>query len=192
MPEGRGSYQHLLKLAEKKPEVKKALENVDNMTNEDIDNLHQFQPWIRKRLKDAKLIKVKEIAGITAFELAEIMRSKSKLGHSGQYEVYQYQGDVCRDAECSVIGNSLTIEIERGDWLMKISSTSLKINATVIQMTEQQSSQIIANSKYYKTTDISKYNTEILQPYLEEKYGNNVAIMGTPVNPYSPGNFIQR
>jgi len=74
----RGSFKHVLAVAKKKPRVQAALDNLENMSEDDIDNLQNIPGWIKRHLVTHQKTLQKRAAGyLTPEEIAEIMISKT-------------------------------------------------------------------------------------------------------------------
>jgi N-glycosylase/DNA lyase len=69
----------MMAVAQKKPRVQRAIDNLENLSEEEIDNLPDTPGWIRKELKSLKNETRKREAGyLTPEEIAAIMISKSQ------------------------------------------------------------------------------------------------------------------
>ena len=74
----RGTFEHVLAVAKKKPRVQHALDNLENLTETDINNLPNIPGWIKRHLVTHQKTLQKRAAGyLTPEEIAEIMISKT-------------------------------------------------------------------------------------------------------------------
>lgn len=53
----RGSFDHMISLSKKKPKIKEALDNLDNLSVSQITNMQKLPMWVRKHLLTAKKMK---------------------------------------------------------------------------------------------------------------------------------------
>lgn len=75
---GRGTRKHMMAVAQKKPRVQHAIDDLENLTDNDIDSLPDIPGWIRKELKLLKKETQKREAGyLTPEEIAAIMIANS-------------------------------------------------------------------------------------------------------------------
>ena len=170
MSAGRGTYKHLLMLAKKKPKLQEILDRVENMTDKEIDELKQFQTWIRKRLKQARSEK---LAAKFAIRLEQESIDACIENDLPTYEIYQYKGLTCQ------IGEPFLIELENNDYLVIIDTTTMKVNQSAIKINPSQQVSILSQSDYKTTTNLVDYNANVLQPYLLEKYGSDIPVIAT-------------
>ena len=74
----RGALEHVLAVAKKKPRIQQALDDLENLTEEDINNLSNIPGWIKRHLITHQKTIQKRAAGyLTPEEIAEIMIKKS-------------------------------------------------------------------------------------------------------------------
>ena len=75
---GRSSFGFFIETAKSKPVIKQLINDVENMSEEDIDNLQQ-RKWIKKQLKKLRNELVQRPDGaLSPQEIANIMVQKSK------------------------------------------------------------------------------------------------------------------
>ena len=74
----RGTFKHVLAVAKKKPRVQDALDNLENMSEDDINNLPNIPGWIKRHLVSHQATIRKRRAGyLEPDEIAAIMIAKS-------------------------------------------------------------------------------------------------------------------
>lgn len=75
----RGTYEHMLAVAKKKPQLKHIVDNIDKYTVDELETMCGQPEWIRKHLVTHKHLTQKREQGyLTPEEIAHIMLEKSK------------------------------------------------------------------------------------------------------------------
>ena len=73
---GRGSYKHLMKLAQKKPRLQEIIDNLNIFTEEEIEEI-KFPKWVKDHLLWMKEKGTTSSSQSEAERIAEIMVRKS-------------------------------------------------------------------------------------------------------------------
>lgn len=167
----RGSYEHMLQVAKKKPKLKEVVDNIKNYSVEDINNLsgNPFAAWVKKHL----IRMVEAHRGIdsesnslkTATEIAAIMSEKSANNSIEYYKIYQYNG---MDMNVGIRGK-FDLEINQGDYFAVIDYGNVKINASTVRVSETDYSSLINSATFLTEMTMIEYNIE-MQKNLEVKY----------------------
>ena len=161
---GRGTLEHMLKVSEKKKPLADILTNIKNLSDKEIDAIVSQPTWIRKQLKVHR-------ANILADERMKSMNIPSAKQETHLlYETRQYILSAEYNLEkCSTFSGGLSLSVEHKDLIMILESNKVKINSTVVAVSNEQKCFLIKNSKYVDKLSITAYN-EHLQNVLLEKY----------------------
>jgi len=171
----RGSFDHMLQVAKKKPKLQAVVDNIDDYTEEQIDELKEYQTWIRKHLKG--ILRHKEAIKAKNVKLAEDDLIVDQLTIPGtannielMYDVYEYigTGEWIGDSN-----ESFNYEIDEGDIFFFVNERYVKINSTGVKYGAGDHRYLMAVSKYIDKMSISQYN-KYLQTVIEKKYGDNL------------------
>lgn len=165
MPNKRGTYEHMLAVAKKKPILQHILDNIEITSVESIKSV-KLPMWIK-----GHLIELKERASngdmCSSMELANAlakeMSDKTRKSHIIVYDVYRYMGE-----DCKIKGTHT--ELCNNDFIVDIDDGSLKVNAFVLKLDKEEKNRVLFMCDYVGDYDIGTYNIELLQPFLRDKY----------------------
>ena len=168
------NQDEFFKKIKKKPPLQKILDNLDDYTVEELENIKGQPLWIRKQL-----VKLKKNDGrdpsVTAEELADIMMASSpEVTSTPTYEIRQWLGDDWQ-MPCGRTG-SLKIEVKHGDYLIVYNLTNHKVGlSSSIGFLSPQEWAIFSRD----TTIVGQMTTPEFSAYvsqqLAQKHGSNVA-----------------
>jgi hypothetical protein len=164
---GRGTVEHMLKVAEKKKPLNDILVSILELTDEDIDAIVTQPSWIRKCLKSHRenLIRDSRMASMNIPDVA--------IEQHEEYPVMQFKG-----TSDYVIDNGwessacLGLTVEPNDLLMILGMGKIKVNSTVVNASPSEQKFLLKKSESLDNMSITAYNKH-LQNVLERKYGGS-------------------
>lgn len=170
MPNKRGTYDHMLAVAKKKPELQQVIDNISDYTEGQISEL-SFPKWIRKHLltahkRDENDLADKELmteVNRIAREMTARSQAESKE-YTGIYKAYKYNGPDM------TVGTNVLFEVVSGDPFLIISDLAFKIGSHVVNLKASDAKNILAYSTLNRECSIGEYNKDILYPHICEKY----------------------
>lgn len=149
----RDPYKLLMSLykKEKHDELNSLIDNISNITDDDIENT-SLRPWIKKALK--KHLGDMRIQSLDPYAYAIYNDSPRYI----EYSIYKNN-----------TGSSISIhsyDISENDIVMSIDNHTIRINRHICKV---ENNNILSNLEYIGEMDILKYN-ELVSKVLEKKY----------------------
>lgn len=168
----RGTIGHMFMVAKKKPALQAAIDNIDMLTESEINAMVEYQVWIRKHLLSIKKAKEEEILKAEKEKADDelvgglnIPAAASEVYPSN--EVYRYTGgDVVINASGT---NAFAFDVSSNDVFMVIDDEYLKINSVAIKCVGKDRETLKNNSIFVDRKTITEYNA-YLQEILNAKH----------------------
>jgi len=170
----RGSIDHMLSVAKKKPGLKEIVDNIVSYDDEKINSV-QFPLWIKKRL-----IQYRDIEA-TKHRMQDLHIPAPKDTVHSLHGVYKYTGPTALINDDSINNGRMQYEVDCGDIFLICDEQYIKFNSMVVYCVGGDREQIVNNSKFIDNMLIAQYN-ELLQEALTEKHGGSVG--GDSSSPY--------
>lgn len=175
----RGTHEHMLAVAEKKPQLKTIIDNIAEYTTEELKVIQGQPGWIKKRLVEYKEVAEKRQANaerwgggyLTPDEIADRMADSSGCDAASGFPAYQYNGEDIN------IGGNLQLEVSPGDYILLLRGKKIKVNPTVIDVSDKDIHRILSNSTALGEMNINEYNFA-MQSYLGNKHSGDYSLGG--------------
>ena len=158
---GRGTIEHLYKIATKKPSLQAALDNILFLTDTEIDGMIEHQVWIRTKLKAIK--KAKE----TEDRMVGLNIPGAAMETYPAYDVFIYTGGDCI-INASGYG-AMAFDVSQNDIFIICDDEYAKINSMVVKCVGKDREMLKNNSIFVDRKTIIEYN-EYLQEILNGKH----------------------
>jgi hypothetical protein len=162
----RGSLQMLVNM-KKKPDLQKIFDDVDNMTDEEIDNCDQPK-WIKKQLKNLKRSKASQpIAENLANMMQQKQKQKQKVNtKTVDHEVRKYTGHT-QFIAC----NTSQIEITTGDvfLILNFDKRDIKMDTAIVGVSVSSWNNLLTRSEIVGCMTVGDFNL-YRQGVLKDKY----------------------
>ena len=163
MKGGRGSFDHMLKVAKKKPELQKVIDNIESYTEEDINSL-SFPKWIRKHLLNCEEnAEEKRNIELEATKMAALMPSISPNERYPKYTAYKYNGSD------EYIGDISKFLLEHGDLILDVGDGNIKVNANIVKIDNKGFTKLVKSCEIIGKYNIIEYN-EMLFSHIEKSH----------------------
>lgn len=158
---GRGTLKHFYKLAEKKPELKRIMENITEMSVEEVEKA-KLPKWVRKLIIKEKEKADRKAAGfLEPTSIADIMSGHHVDVGVAVWSVYKLTAPI-------KIGVKFQVEAEEGD-IVALTDKSVLVNSINKEVTESQIVAILGNS--IKVGDMSPEDyREQVRSHIDGKY----------------------
>ncbi len=157
----------------KKPALQKILDNLDNHTIEELENIQGQPAWIRKQL-----VELKQRDGSTpemsAEELADLMEGPSRP-ESEKHGVYRWIGSAWQ-MPCGMTGG-MKIEVDFGDiFYVELTNDSntlrLRVSSSVGYVTGSKKNWFLRDTEFLGNMTRTEYSAFVSQELTKKHQGN--------------------